>query len=152
MIVSRGFYSEGTTSRGLELLHNVLFKIKDHMHLVSTIQEQISMPLDEDVENILDSVPQSIRRRQYPSDWYLKEQRRDPLLLQGDDEERPPLAWTLIWRGTYSNLFGWYINDVIRFWGYIMWDAARLECTGARGVLIRQWEAHWGDFDPRDNP
>lgn len=42
-MVTRGFYLEGTTSRGPGLLHYVLLKIKDHTHLTSTMQEQPSM-------------------------------------------------------------------------------------------------------------
>ncbi|RMZ78575.1 hypothetical protein DV738_g3796, partial [Chaetothyriales sp. CBS 135597] len=64
----------------------------------------------------------------------------------------PPLAWTLIWHGTYSNLYGWYIPDEIRRWGYVMWDAARLERTGGKELLMRQWIEYWDeDYDPRDD-
>lgn len=31
-----------------------------------------------------------------------------------------------------------------------MWDAERVECMGAKEVLVRQWEARW-DVDPRDD-
>lgn len=44
IIVTRDLYLKGTTSRGFELLHYVLFKTKDHTHLISTMQEQFSMP------------------------------------------------------------------------------------------------------------
>ncbi|ODM18747.1 hypothetical protein SI65_05364 [Aspergillus cristatus] len=88
--------------------------------------------------------------RLHPTDQDSKQKRRDPLPFQGDNEELPPLAWTLIWQGTYSNLFGWYIKDELRSWGYIMWDAARLERTGAKEVLHRQWKACWEDVDPRN--
>lgn len=85
-----------------------------------------------------------------------KQQRRDPLPFTGDGDSetegpRPPLAWTVMWSGTYSNLFGYCVQDVIRRWGYVIWDAARLERTGAKEVLARQYEEDWGDSDPRDN-
>ncbi|OJJ87649.1 uncharacterized protein ASPGLDRAFT_63789 [Aspergillus glaucus CBS 516.65] len=130
---TRDLLLERNLSRGLELLHDVLFKIKDHAQL-----------------DILDNTPQSRRRRLHPTDQDLKQKRRDPLPFQGGNEEFPPLARTLIWQGTYSNLFGWYIKDDVRSWGYIMWGAARLERTGVKEVLHRQWKACWKDVDPRN--
>lgn len=134
-----------------------MFKIRDHAHLVSTIQQHISWPAGHFLEDeALGEAAQFQRRQERLSNRDQKQQRRDPLPFRGDGEPdakgpRPPLAWTLIWRGTYSNLYGYYVQDVIRRWGYVMWDAARLESTGAKEVLARQWEADWGDSDPRDN-
>jgi hypothetical protein len=97
------------------------------------------------------------RRRDNTSDRDEKERRRDPMPFKGDNEldtngSHPPLAWTLIWGGTYSNLYRYYIHpDVIRRWGYVMWDAARIEGTGAEELLARQWEDDWDDGDPRDD-
>lgn len=79
-----------------------------------------------------------MRRQKHPSDKDLKQERRDPLPFQGDNEELSPLAWTLIWQGTYSNLFGWYVGDDIRHWGFIMWDAVRLQRTVVKEVLLQQ--------------
>lgn len=42
-------------------------------------------------------------------------------------------------------------EDGIHHWGYVMWDAVRLERTGAREVLARQWDAQWGEDDSRDH-
>lgn len=92
---------------------------------------------------------QSMRREKYPSDKDLKEIRRDPLPFQGDNEALPPLSWTLIWQETYSNLSGIFIPESIRLWGYTMWDATRIEHTGAKEVLARQWRERWKDTDPR---
>lgn len=50
-------------------------------------------------------------------------------------EPRPPLAWTLLWCEEYANLYGHYVPDNIRRWGYVMWDAARLEQTSAKDKL-----------------
>lgn len=71
-------------------------------------------------------------------------------MVPSTDTTHPPLAWTLIWEGTYSSLVGYFINDKLRKWGYVMWDAARLEKTGAKEVLKRQWESDWLGQDPRD--
>ncbi|PWY90594.1 hypothetical protein BO94DRAFT_623342 [Aspergillus sclerotioniger CBS 115572] len=143
----------GTISRGLRLLHTVFCNIRDHEHLVSTMQDRISWPAGSFLEHeALGQSAQTIRRRQHPSPRDSKEERRDPLPFQGDrvDDVYPPLAWTLMWRGTYSNLFGYYMEDPIRSWGYVMWDAARLEQSGAKKVLKRQWTAEWRGDDPRD--
>ena len=102
-----------------------------------------------DIPAILGVTTQSSRRRQSPSDQDLKQKQRDPFPFPGDDENLPPLAWTLIWQGTYSNTFGWCIPSDLRSWGYIMWDAARFERIGAKEVLARQWEERWKGGDPR---
>lgn len=132
------------------LLHDVLFKINDHTQLVSTMQGQIPRARSDSLEDILDNTSQSRRRRLHPTDQDSKQKRRDVLPFQGDTEELLPLSWTLIWKGTYSNLFDGTFKDDLRSWGYIMWDAARLERTGAREVLHRQWKACWKDVDPRN--
>lgn len=141
---------EGTITRGLHLLHHVLFRVQNHEHLVSTMQKEISNPQSNFFRTVLAEKTQSIRRDYYPSDQDLKEQRRDPLPFQGDDDDLPPLTWTIIWQGTYSNLFGWYIRHPMRLWGYIMWDTARIESTGARELLIQQWRRYWKYHNPRD--
>lgn len=150
MIVIRRILLEGTLSRGLELLHNVLFKTTNHAHLVSTMQGQISQSRSASLSQTMKDEPQSVRREQHPSDRDWRERQRDPLPFQGDHEELPPLAWTLMWRETYSNQFGWVVEDGMRSWGYIMWDFMRLEHTGAKKVLERQWEARWKGYDPRN--
>ncbi|KAK4243616.1 hypothetical protein C7999DRAFT_18063 [Corynascus novoguineensis] len=150
---------DGTISRGLELLHYVHFKIRDHSHLVATTQEHISWPTVNFLGNeALGRVAQVRRRQERLSDRDRKQQRRDPLPFEGDSDEpgvngritsRPPQAWTWAWRETYSNLYGYYIPDDVRRWAYVMWDAARLERMGAKEILLRQWEAEWGNDDPR---
>lgn len=151
MIGSRNNYLEGTVSLGLGLLIDVLFKSKNHADLVSRMQDQIALPKGFSFPDILRVTVQSSRQEECPSDRDLKQKQRTPLPFQGDAEDLPPLAWTLIWRGTYSSIFGWCISDILRFWGYIMWDAARLEYTGAKELLAQQWEGRWEDMDPRDD-
>ncbi|BCS02998.1 uncharacterized protein AKAW2_61262S [Aspergillus luchuensis] len=147
----------GTIALGLDFLHTVLFKIKDHDHLVSTMRNHIGLEtvcfLNNDVIGL---DVQNKRRRSKPSLRDRKQGRRDPLpflgdvVVRGTDTTHPPLAWTLIWEGTYSSLVGYFIKDKIRKWGYVMWDAARLEKAGAKEVLRRQWESDWLGQDPRD--
>lgn len=109
----------------------------------------------DDVYGALSEHAQSNLREERVSRREQKQERRDPLPFTGDGDSetegpRPPLAWTLIWGGTYSNLFGSYVPDTIRRWGYIFWDAERLERTGAKELLARQWKEEWKESDPRD--
>ncbi|KAI0392150.1 hypothetical protein F5Y17DRAFT_437671 [Xylariaceae sp. FL0594] len=151
---NREFLLEGTMARGIELLHALIFKMKDLEHLVSTMQEKISRlggapALGESWKEY----EQTARRDRGLSSRDEKQQRREPLPFTGDkpSDAHPPLAWTLIWKGTYSNLYGEYIPGELRSWGYVMWDAPRMERTGACEVLARQWETRWDyDDDPRD--
>ena len=81
---------------------------------------------------------------------------RAPLPFQGDctegkAEALPPLAWTMIWGGTYSNLYGCFIPDAMRRWGYVYWDAETLTRNGGEKVLMQQWELEWEGDDPRDD-
>jgi hypothetical protein len=97
------------------------------------MQEHISLPAGYFLEDdALDDTTQYLRRQEQLSD---RDQKRDPLPFKGDSELHPPLAWTWMWWGTYSNLYGFYVPDAVRRWGYVMWDAARLDCTGAKEVL-----------------
>lgn len=43
-----------------------------------------------------------------------------------------------------------YVPDEMRQWGYVFWDADRLEKHGGMDVLTRQWEDRW-DEDPRED-
>jgi hypothetical protein len=142
---------EGTITCGLELLH-IVFTIRDHAHLVSTMQEHISCWPGGFLENALRYGTQDLRRREQPSDRDQKQEQRDPLPFKGDSELHPPLAWTWMWRGTYSNLYGEHISDAVRHWGYIMWDEARLDCTSAKEVLAQQLEREDGDWEDGNDP
>lgn len=51
--------------------------------------------------------------------------------FKGDKENLRPLAWVTLWKTTHNNLFGWYIPDSFRDWGYAIWDAGRLVNSGA---------------------
>ncbi len=91
---------------------------------------------------------QHLLRRRAPTIQDQKHARKDPLPFEGDrdsdgDGPSPPLAWTLMWQGIYSNRYGYYVPEAMRRWGYVVWDAARLERTGAKKVLQRQRESVW---------
>ena len=146
----------GTVSRGLELLRTALFQTSSHQLLVSLMQDNITYPQGVFLENeALGDLAQASRRYEEPSERDFKQQRRDPLPFQGDAETDPegvypPLAWTLLWGGTDSNLYGYYICDEIRSWGYVMWDSKRLNPIDIKELLRRQLDDDLGR-DPRDD-
>lgn len=81
------------------------------------------------------------------------QQERAPLPFRGDgDPAAPPLGWTLIWKDTYSNMFGCYTGDRLLQIGYVFWDAATLEDIGGRNakkLIIALRENEWRE-DPRE--
>ena len=128
---------EGTTSRGLKLLHTILFKTKDHAQLI-IMQNPISPPRGHSIEHVLYAV-QGLD----PSDPTLeKQQERGPTPFQGDHSDLPPLAWTIIWQAVCSDHRDWGGKGGLRYWGYVMWDAARLERTRGKKRLIQNWEEY----------
>lgn len=153
----RYYLLKGTISCGLELLSHVLFDMKDHEHLVSTMQKRMTCFIGDFLEDdALGDLTQAKRRREAPTERDRKPRRRDPLPFQGDVETDPegvypPLAWTVLWGGTYSNLYGYYVGDDIRCWGYVIWDGSRFERMGAEAVLRRQRAGEFDGGDPRDH-
>lgn len=68
----------------------------------------------------------------------------------------PPLAWVTLFKKRYSHLFGGYLPSAIRRWGYVIWDAHRLN-SGAKQYLSAEIQAMYGSEalygsidDPRD--
>ncbi|KAI9780361.1 MAG: hypothetical protein M1839_006784 [Geoglossum umbratile] len=111
---------------------------------------------DFDTDGAWSKLTQWSLRQGPPSHREQKQQRRDPLPFTGDgdsetDGPHPPLAWTIMWGGTYSNLFGEYVQHVIHQWGYVIWDAARLERTGVKELVVWQSKQGWKNLDPRDH-
>lgn len=114
------------------------------------MQESIERPTANFQDNALGSVTEELwlqELRDLGQEW------QSPPPFRCDSIEHPPLSWTLVWRNYYSNLSLSEKDYGIRFWGHMMWDAARLECTGAKGVLLREQEERWGDqeWDPLDH-
>lgn len=151
-------YKAGTALRGgLDLLRIVLVYLNsggDRETLVNIMQRNIvpfQMGLVDTDTGILNDHRQQERRAQAPSRKDELTNERAPLPFQGDCLSGPPLAWTIIWRGTYCNMIGDYIPNKPRQWGYVFWDADRLEGCGGTDVLRRQWEDRWDHVeDPRD--
>ncbi|GLA38644.1 hypothetical protein AnigIFM63309_005947 [Aspergillus niger] len=140
-------YIMGILTQGLGFLHKIMYEIQDHMEVVRIMENNLTICWGEFLgwgggafdDDILEG-----RRLKSPSAKDKREERRDPLPFRSDivdnlDGEYPPLAWTIIWKGTYSNMVGCEGLPRLSYWGYVMWDAARLERTGAKEVLAREW-------------
>ncbi|KAK2749610.1 hypothetical protein FQN57_005832 [Myotisia sp. PD_48] len=145
---------EETTSRGLELL-SAMFRIQNHDILVSTMLRYASSICGWPLRMVMFCDAQDDRWYKFPSDRDEKQRRLDPLPFDGDEEpdgnhRRPPLAWTLIWKGTYSCLFGYYFPDEFHKCGYLLWDADRIEYHGGKAIFDRYLELVWDDWDVRD--
>lgn len=147
-------------SKGIKLLDAVLFEIKDHGHPETKMQENILswyIGLDR-LTGHLSEAQLNMRRWDKPSERDRLELNRAPLEFSGDVEADssgrmcPPLAWTTIWGGTYSNMYGWFTSDELRRWGYVFWDAARIKSTGVEALLEECWDYLWHGDDPRDDP
>ncbi|RAH58784.1 hypothetical protein BO85DRAFT_519604 [Aspergillus piperis CBS 112811] len=140
-------YMRGILTRGLGFLHKIMYEIQDHMEVVRIMENNLVMLWAEFLggcRGALEVGTRHDRRLDYPSAEDKREELRDPLPFRGDivnnsDREYPPLAWTILWGGTYSNMIGDEGVSYISEWGYVMWDAARLERTGAKEVLARRW-------------
>ena len=51
------------------------------------------------------------------------------------------------WRVEASNLFGEFVPKTFRRWGYVMWDAPRLEASGALKYI--ELESGLDTWNPR---
>lgn len=151
---TRRNFAEGTTLRGgLSLLSTVLSDIGPHdqERLVDIMQRSIVssyIPISGH-EGLFGQSKQQRRRQEEPTIGDSLTEERAPCPFCGDNLSAPPLAWTLIWGGTYSNLFGWYTGDELRQWAYVFWDGVRLRKYAGDEFLAKQWEQCWWE-DPRE--
>jgi hypothetical protein len=90
------------------------------------------------------------RRENWYSEADAAQDRRDKMAFGTDTPHMPPLAWVINWQGVAFNLFGWCIPRTFRRWGYMMWDAKRLESTGVLKFmeLERGWTEDRVSFSP----
>jgi len=116
------------------------------------MQANLHWCTQDSVAHVLDVVSQSIRRSESFSEQDRAELERHELPFTGDREDGPPLAWVVIWGGTYSNMYGDMVPDSLQEWGYVFWDAGRLVESGGEQELRREWAEVWKGNDPRDNP
>ncbi|KAL2139007.1 hypothetical protein VTI28DRAFT_5912 [Corynascus sepedonium] len=136
-------YFNGTVSRGLNLTVRLL-AVNDHDTLVSKMQRCLtrSHSSDDPIKGAIGSEPQRMRRDAWLNVRDEAEQRKDPLKFTGDTvpPDGPPLAWVLLWGGTYANLYGEYIPSKLKQWGHVMWDERRWVELGAKSLVSKQWE------------
>ncbi|KAH6842373.1 hypothetical protein B0I37DRAFT_381771 [Chaetomium sp. MPI-CAGE-AT-0009] len=100
------------------------------------------------IDDALDYTNQDTRRENWFSEEDAAQDRRDKMPFRTDTPYLPPLAWVTIWRGEASNLFGPYVPRTFRRWGYVMWDAPRLESSGAMKYM--ELEDRVRHEDPRE--
>ncbi|PMD41882.1 hypothetical protein L207DRAFT_511643 [Hyaloscypha variabilis F] len=139
-------YMDGTVSRGLKMLVRLL-AIDDHEKLVTKMQRCLThdQSLDAPIRNALGSAAQNDRREMstnFPDTRDAAEQRREPMYFVGDavPPDEPPLAWVLLWGGKYANIYGEYVPESLRRWGYVMWNESRWTEMGAKELVVMQWE------------
>jgi hypothetical protein len=138
---------DGTISRGLKMIVRLL-AIDDHEKLVKKMERCLThdQSLDASMERALGWIAQNDRREMstnFPDARDAAEQRRDSMEFVGDavPPDDPPLAWVLLWGGKYANIYGGYVPESIKRWGYVMWDASRWTDMGAKELVAMQWES-----------
>ncbi|KAK3899646.1 hypothetical protein C8A05DRAFT_17951 [Staphylotrichum tortipilum] len=137
---TRNQLKEGTIATGgLDLFRRVL-AAADHDELANLMEANLAWCTVDTIANMMDWFAQDMAREEAPSERDEAEFRSDKMPFIGDREDAPPLAWVILWRGLYSNTYGDSIPAPLRNFGYVLWDAERLERTGGR----RRVEAHSG--------
>ncbi|CVL08487.1 uncharacterized protein FMAN_05204 [Fusarium mangiferae] len=146
----------GIISRGLSVLSTAL-KTQDQSKLAELIASEI-VPMVEDILfESTNSYYQETRRESHHSDRDQAQDDREKMVFSSDSDGSPPLAWVIFWKETYSNLFGNFIPESLRQWGYVMWDSDRLANTDAVARLDQGWKDMYTEpvhyeapGDPRD--
>lgn len=139
------------------ILLSAILETADHKELVQLVRRSIECCRDHggDSDNAwIDStygfIPQKSRRDQWYSKYDAAQDRGDKTTFEKDTPNEPPFAWVLYWLGKASNLFGGCVPQTFRRWGYIMWDAKRLETPGI--MLFMEMSGRWmGKMDPRED-
>ena len=128
-------------SRGLEMAAR-LFVIVDHQTLVDEMQRCLTYALNLDypmrraigMEAQVNRRPTLVNAHREEAD-----RRKDPMEFVGDIGG-PPLGWVLLFGGAYTNVYGGFVPEVVRRWGYVMWDESRWIGLGAKDLVSQQWE------------
>ncbi|KAI3395931.1 hypothetical protein diail_642 [Diaporthe ilicicola] len=143
---------------GLRLLADT-FQTEDHEQLANIMRAAIvsgssgehgGVDGEDWIDDSVWDYNQDSRRDQYPSDRDSAQDSRQAMLFDGDSLKSPPLGWVLFWMSEYSNLFGSHIPEGLRRWGFVIWDAGRLDST-AKDAIEREWDSMYGMTDPRED-
>jgi hypothetical protein len=76
-------------------------------------------------------------RRHYRLSDGLERDTYELLPFSGDKEDGPPSAWVVIWQGTYGNIYDEVLPSSVKAWGYVFWDAQRLDESEAMQEVQR---------------
>ncbi|KAI3391475.1 hypothetical protein diail_7306 [Diaporthe ilicicola] len=128
------------------------FKATSHEQLVELIRAAIESAWMVSIyggtlDEVQDEWMQDARRAEWPNHHDSAQDHRQKTPFNGDKLGAPPLAWVLYWQGDYSNLFGGHIQEPLRRWAFVMWDAARLD-SHAKDEIENAWGA---GSDPRED-
>ena len=82
---------------------------------------------------------QRMRHDLHPSDRDRAQSNGDRMPFERDHEDKPSLAWVVLWRGRYSSWFGAGIPVSLKRWGYVFWDCRRLNTSRGKDVVLRVW-------------
>ncbi|KAI1311715.1 hypothetical protein F5Y03DRAFT_286812 [Xylaria venustula] len=138
---------DGTSAWSLETAAQLLVT-NDHGKLVPPMRRCLKRrdPFNVPMREIFEFDTQSNRREispKFPTDRDIAEQMREVMHFMGDTvpPDRPPVAWVVLWGRKYSNIYGEYVPQLVRRWGYVMWDEDRWVDMGAdESFIVRQWE------------
>lgn len=138
-------YMRGTMSRGLKMTARVLSVINNHEQLVDKMAQCLTPynHLDAPMSEALSAEAQIDRRdeQDYTPNAQDAAEGVELLPFQGDTvpPTGPPLAWFLLWRGRYVNIYGGYIPVPLKEYGWVVWDKCRLDSMGVRKLIVGQW-------------
>ncbi|ROV92313.1 hypothetical protein VSDG_07262 [Cytospora chrysosperma] len=141
---------------GLQLLSDTV-KTKDHEQLVMMTRSAIISGMGEHrgyygndwIDDAVEELVQMERRERWYSHCDSAQDLRQKMIFDGDRLDSPPLAWVLFWQGEYSNLIGNRVPEALRRWGFVMWDAARLNSRAEARIGYEWWQSYGGS-DPRE--
>lgn len=133
--------------QGLPLL-SAVFGADDHESLVEMIRNRVLdgskfadsfMPGSRThwLDLATDQLEQEERAVNWPSERDADQNSRKTMTFGGDSLNSPPLAWTIIWKGRYGNLFGSFIPKALQLWGYVFWDGQRLDAGVKEHIMTR---------------
>ncbi|KAJ4301857.1 hypothetical protein N0V90_003953 [Kalmusia sp. IMI 367209] len=129
---------------GLSVLRTILFSIDTNREtLITTVQQYLFrsfISLDSFPDGPLGGPAQTTRHMGTPSERDRLQAAQTPVPSGRESVEAAPLAWTTIWSGTYSSVYRFFVPDQMRRWGYVFWDAERLEESGICGLFKEEWE------------
>jgi hypothetical protein len=100
------------------------------------MQNNRAWRVDQSIPTSLPWVTQTFSGRHYHLDTGLPRDTYESLRFSGDERDAP-IAWALIWKGTYGNIYEEVLPVDLKAWGYVLWDARRLVGTEAEQELRR---------------